>query len=131
MSYSAFLDDAAASARRPRGVATRLSMQVHRNQPRKLDALLDDAERIINALTSEIGAEKSSQVLERLANIEAAKRRICSRVKGHGAQPSVEDLTLSDEDDVQDLRCGRLIPYGFWNRYIREDLNLIPSRRKK
>ncbi len=40
------------------------------------------------------------------------------------------DVTAGDESDIEGLRAKRM-PYGFWACFIREDMGLQYSHRKK
>ena len=66
-SYLAFLDAAVVAGKPQKGGQKTLSKQVHRNEAPALDSQLDHAERIVASLTSEIGAEETSKLLEALA----------------------------------------------------------------
>ena len=129
MSYIAFLDAAAAAGKPEERGNKRLSMPVYRNDAPTLDSQLDHAERIVARLTSETGTEKTSKLLEALAKneIEAEHRR--SPVDADGSQPSLVDLTAGDDDDDDDEDLT--LPYGFWTRFIKDELNLTPSRNRK
>ena len=129
-SYIAFLDAVAGAAKPAERGERRLDMPVHRNEAPSLDSQLDHAERIVARLTREIGAEETSKFLESLAKKEIEAQHRCSRVDADGSQPSIVDLTVGDEDDDEDPTRGA-VPYGFWMRFIREDLHLTPSRNRK
>ena len=96
-SYAAFLDatELASKASKKAGG----SEAQKRNVPKTLDFKLDRGERIVTALTSEIGAEKTAKHLEKVA-----KKAIGSQPRGkHG----IVDL-VSDDSDEEDAR----VPYG-------------------
>ena len=84
-----------------------------------MDKQLDDGERIVAKLTSEIGAEKTAEMLEYLAK------------KAIGSQPSgkqgVVDLVSDDDDDAMAPK----VPYGFWKRFCKDELGLLYTNRKR
>jgi len=125
-SYIDFLDAAAAAGKPEAGASQRLCMPVHRNDAPTLDAQLDYSERIVARLTSDTGAEATARFLEATAKKEIESQRRRSKVDANGSQPSAVDLTASDDDD-EDLS----VPYGFWMRFMRDELHLTPSRNRK
>ena len=126
-SYIDFLDAAAAAGKPEAGASQRLCMPVHRNDAPTLDAQLDHSERILARLTSETGAEATARFLEATAKKEIESQRRRSKVDANGSQPSAVDLTASDDDDDEDLT----VPYGFWVRFMRDELHWQPSRNRK
>ena len=62
-----------------------------------MDAQLDDGERIVARLTSEIGAQKTSELLEVIAKKELRRENRCAQSKAGGVQPRVVDLISDDE----------------------------------
>ena len=127
-SYMAFLD-AVAHARNLDGPRRQsLFMPVHRNEGRCLDSQLDHGERIVAQLTSEIGAQKTSELLEVFAKREI-RRQSRERCLASGVQPSVVDLISDGSEDENDGPIN--VPYGFWMRFIQDDLNLALSPTRK
>ena len=136
-SYEAFLDaagharsritHAAGHARakavgRPRtnGVHA-TTMPVHRNISSALDAQLDKAERIVARLSSEMGEEKTNRLLQ-----DMGKRAVGSQPR-RTQPPGYQDMpeTISSDDEVEPPK----IPYGFWRRFITDELKLMVTDR--
>ena len=126
-SYMVFLNAGAAARKQNRPTHQSGFVPVHRNEPRSLDAQLDDGERIVARLTSEIGAQKTSELLEGIAKKELRRENRCAQSKAGGVQPRVVDLISDDDKNEDDVN----IPYGFWRRFIEEDLNLAPSNSRR
>ena len=104
-------------------------MPLHRNERRALDAQLDDGERIFARLTSEIGAQKTSELLEFIAKREIRRQRKSgANSKAGGVQPSVVDLI---SDGSSEEGNDKNVPYGFWVRFIQDDLNLAPANSRR
>ena len=127
-SYLAFREAVDVAAHPEKGSKRRPAKPSHRNDAPTLDTNLDNAERIVARLASEIGEEQTSQLLEALAKKEMEARRRFSKVDAYSAQPSCLDLTADDDDDDEDLSH---VPYGFWPRFQRNDLHVIPSAARK
>ena len=125
----AFLDAVAGARNLDGPTHQRLFMSVHRNQGKSLDEQLDHGERIAAQLTSEIGAQKTSELLEVFAKREIRRQSRCSKSKAGGVQPSVVELISDDSEDEND--AGIKVPFGFWERFIKDDLNLVPNRTRK
>ena len=95
----------------------------HRNVAKSLDAILDIGERIVAKLTDEIGADKTTELLESLVQ------------KNRGSQPrhTSDDtsrvIDLIEEDDCKDFEPR--VPYGFWRRFCEEEQNLLFTKSKK
>jgi len=107
-SYTAFLDASANAGKTSKG-GQRFEPR-HRNVPVSLDSKLDHGERIVAKLTSEIGAEKTAELLESLAK------------KANGSQPSGEQGVV-DLDSDDDGAALAKVPYGFWRRFCEDDFN--------
>ena len=96
-SYMVFLNAGAAARKQNRPTHQSGFMSLHRNEGRSLDAQLDDGERIVARLTSEIGAQKTSELLEGIAKKELRRENRCAQSKAGGVQPSVVDLISGGE----------------------------------
>ena len=48
-----------------------------------------------------------------------------------GVQPSVVNVTESDDDDDGEKEPALRVPYGFWARFMREELHLRPSDNRR
>ena len=125
-SYAEFLDAAAAAARPRAGTHRRGCRPVHRNDGQALDAQLDLAERIVDKLMSEVGAAETSKRLMVLGRKEHALRHGPAHLDGDGAQP----VFVGDDDDGE-KEPANLVSHGWWNRFLREELNLNPTAARK
>ena len=108
-SYAAFLDASENAGR---------TSKVHRNVPASLDSTLDYGERIVAKLTSEIGPEKTAELLASQAKL------------ANGSQPSGEQGVVDLDSDDDDAAYAK-VPYGFWRRFCEDDLNLYYTNRKR
>ena len=118
-SYLAFLDAVVAASKPIETGNKRSCKRVHRNESERLDDQLDRAELIVARLTSEVGEEKTSKLLEAIAK----------QVSGVDLTAGSEVVDLTAADAVEEFDVN--MPYGFWPRFIKEELNLIPSSAKK
>ena len=125
-SYAEFLDAAAAAARPRAGTHRRGCRPVHRNDGQALDSQLNLAERIVGQLMSEVGAAEASKRLMVLARKGHAHRHGRAHLDEDGAQPDF----FGDDDDGE-KEPVLLVSHGFWNRFIRDELNLLPSPARK
>ena len=108
-SFAAFL------AGEPKG--PKRSAKVYVRSGAKLDNQIGQAELIIEALKRELGCEKTEELLLYMAT--------------QGSQPSDGDVQVvseSDEDGTPKVKC---VPYGFWQRFIRDEMRLRYSVMKK
>ena len=112
-SYAAFLDASENAAKRHQGIG-----RLHRNVPASLDSNLDHGDRIVTKLTSEIGVERTAELLQSLAK------------KANGSQPSGEHGVVDLDSDDDDAEVAK-VPYGFWKRFCEDDLNLLYTARKR
>ena len=106
-------------------------MAVHRNDGATLDSQLNLGERIANKLMSEVGADEASKRLRALARKTHAQRHGRPHLDEDGAQPSFLNVVKSGDDDDGEKAPALLVPHGFWNRFLREELDLHPSRTRK
>ena len=117
MSYAAFLR-AASDRDDPQERKPAKSQHVHEGM--SLDGKIDMGERIVACLTCEIGSEKTAELLEHFAK------------KGAGSQPSSVELTADEVPvDLIEDDDGKRVPYGFWKRFMRDELKLQCTNRKK
>ena len=130
-SYAEFLDAAVAAARPRAGTNRKGCMALHRNGGVTLDSQLDLAERIVDKLMSEVGADETSKRLMALARKANAPRHGRPHLDVDGVQPSFAKVTESDDDDDGKKEPALRVPHGFWARFMREELNLRPSDNRR
>jgi hypothetical protein len=117
MSYAAFLR---AASDRDDPQERKPAKSQHVNEGMSLDGKIELGERIVACLTCEIGSEKTAELLEHFAK------------KGAGSQPSSVELTADEVPvDLIEDDDGKRVPYGFWKRFMRDELKLQCTNRKK
>jgi len=114
-SYGAWLEAVQNIGKAPK--SKERSRPLHRNEASQLDSQLDHGERIVAKLTSEIGAEKTAEMLDQLAK------------KAYGSQPGGKEVVLDllSDDDDELIK----VPHAFWQRFCRDDLGLLCTQRKR
>ena len=99
--------------------------KLHKRDHIRLDAQIDLAERIVISLKSEIGNQNTAALL-------------VSWGKKHGSQPSraIDDGEFRVVDDSDDgatdhSHSVKRVPYGFWQRFVRDELDQKYTDKKK
>ena len=104
--------------------ATRTAKRQYKYDKRSVEASIELGERAATFLQSVYGQERATLILNKLAE------------RANGSQPS-----FADDPEIVDLDAsapsqdtadkGSCIPYGFWRRFMIEELAIQPSRRKR
>ena len=84
-----------------------------------VEASIEWGELVVTFMESTYGHERSALILEKVA------RRASGSQPSLATDPMVVDL---DEEDVDNSVC---IPYGFWRRFMEDDMKIQYTSRKK
>ena len=132
-----FLMSFAAILRGPtivRGEPAVASRKQYKYDARKVEASIELGERVASFIRSTYGPERADRMLEDVAR-RATRGSQPSR---SGSQPSRPiDPVIIDlvEEDLADSPLGddptTVLPYGFWRRFMTEDMEIEFSRKKK
>ena len=94
----------------------------HKYEKQTVEASIELGERVATFLESIYGKERSGLMLEKVAQ------------RGKGSQPSpaagpvIVDLM---EEEASDSKGRDGLPYGFWRRFMEEEMALQYAQRKK
>ena len=104
--------------------ARRAATRQYKYDKRSVEASIQFGRRVATFMQSLYGQEPAESILK-----EIAKRAKGSQPRS-ADDPEIDDLDASDPSHVAaDWR--RCIPYGFWQRFMREELAIAPNARKR
>ena len=121
MSFAAVLRGTSASSAAS-VAAPKPQRRQHRNDKQTIEANIDLGERIVAFLTSTYDDAITEKVLE-----QVGKRVAGSQPSGIGNVVSI----ASDSEDDADAGKNVSLPYGFWRRFMEEEMRMQYSDRKR
>ena len=89
----------------------------HKYESKTVDASIALGERAATFLESLYGPERSAQMLKKVAQ----------RAKGSQPRPAVDFVIVEDSDSDH----GACLPYGFWRRFMTEEMEIPYTARKR
>ena len=99
------------------GETVRAPRRQHKYESKTVDASIALGERAATFLESLYGHERSAQMLKKVAQ----------RAKGSQPRPAVDLVIVSDSDSDH----GACLPYGFWRRFMTEEMEIPYTARKR
>jgi len=98
----------------------------HKYDKRSVEASIELGQRVATFLESTYGHERSARILENVAHRVLGSQPICAT-----QNPMIVLVEEEDASGGADAGESVCLPYGFWRRFMEDDMKIQYTRRKK